>query len=104
MVIDILVSSVIAGRFIFATGFYTVILIPASLLVIAGIAIRLSSPHHQSDCRHPRYFCLGLALGSVGTSFIAAQAVLEINNNSAKKGLMTLSQDVEDAVFVSAAQ
>lgn len=106
MVISILVSAVVAGRFISMTGSYTLIMIPAGLLIVAGISIMTTFTQTASKRLWiTSLVLLGIGSGSsVATPFIAAQTVLDINDISAGMALMTLSQDLGEAVFISVAQ
>jgi hypothetical protein len=106
MVIAILVSAVVAGRFISMTGSYTPIMIPAAILTVAGIAMMATFTQTTPErVWIPSLVLLGIGSGSgVATPFIAAQTVLDIKDISAGMALMTLSQDLGEAVFISVAQ
>ncbi|RAH50352.1 MDR family MFS transporter [Aspergillus brunneoviolaceus CBS 621.78] len=106
LVIAILVSAMVAGRFMSATGIYTPIMIPAGLLVVAGIAMMTRfSTTTPKGLWIPSLILLGIGSGSsVSIPFIAAQAVLSLGDLSAGMALMTFSQDLGEAVFISIAQ
>ncbi|KAJ5133782.1 MFS toxin efflux pump, partial [Penicillium atrosanguineum] len=106
MVVAILVSAVVAGRFISITGSYTPIMIPAGFLIVTGISIMTTFTHTTPKRLWvTSLVLLGIGSGSsVASPFIAAQTVLNINDISAGMALMTLSQDLGEAVFISVAQ
>ncbi|PYI03747.1 MFS general substrate transporter [Aspergillus sclerotiicarbonarius CBS 121057] len=106
LVISVLLSAITGGWFISHTRTYTPILLPASLLVIAGIALMTTfTPTTPAKLWIPSLVLLGLGSGSaVGVPFIAVQAILPIKDISVGMALMTFSQDIGEAVFISVAQ
>ncbi|OJK04344.1 hypothetical protein ASPACDRAFT_37903 [Aspergillus aculeatus ATCC 16872] len=106
LVVAVLVSAMAAGRFMSVTGIYTAIMIPAALLVTAGISMMTRfSPTTPKGLWIPSLILLGIGAGSsVSIPFIAAQAVLSVGDLSAGMALMTFSQDLGEAVFISIAQ
>ncbi|KAJ5191905.1 MFS toxin efflux pump [Penicillium cinerascens] len=106
MVIAILVSAIGTGPLMSKTGIYTPIMIPAGFLVVAGMGIMTSfSSETPKRLWIPSLILLGIGSGSsVSIPFIAAQAVLGLGDLSAGMALMTFSQDLGEAVFISIAQ
>ncbi|RAH81009.1 MFS general substrate transporter [Aspergillus japonicus CBS 114.51] len=106
LVIAVLVSAMAAGRFMSMTGIYTPIMIPAGLLVVGGVAMMTRfSPTTPTGLWIASLILLGIGSGSsVSIPFIAAQAVLGLGDLSAGMALMTFSQDLGEAVFISIAQ
>ena len=81
-------------------------MIPASLCVVAGIAIMTTfTTTSPKGLWIPSLILLGIGSGSgVSTPFIAAQTVLNMNDISVGMAIMTFSQDIGEAVFISIAQ
>ncbi|PWY66953.1 MFS general substrate transporter [Aspergillus eucalypticola CBS 122712] len=106
LVISVLISAITGGWLISRTRTYTPILLPASLLVIAGIALMTTfTPTTPAKLWIPSLILLGLGSGSaVGVPFIAVQAILPMKDISIGMALMTFSQDIGEAVFISVAQ
>ena len=104
--VAVLVASVAAGRYISYSGSYNPIMIPASLFVVAGIAITtVLRPQSSKALWIPSLVLLGIGSGSgVSAPFIAAQTVLDITDISIGMAIMTFSQDFGEAVFITVAQ
>ncbi|PYH92892.1 MFS general substrate transporter [Aspergillus ellipticus CBS 707.79] len=102
----VLVSAILSGWFISHTRTYTPIMIPAGLCVVSGIAIMTTfTTTTPSSIWIPALILLGIGSGSaVGVPFIAAQAILSLKDISVGIALMTFSQDIGEAVFISVAQ
>ena len=88
------------------TGIYTPIMLPAGCLIVAGVAIMTGfTSETPKRLWIPSLILLGIGSGSsVSIPFIAAQAVLSLGDLSAGMALMTFSQDLGEAVFISIAQ
>lgn len=106
LVIAVLVFAILAGWIISYTGSYKSIMVPASLCVVTGVALmttsKVSSP---STIWIPSLILLGIGAGTgISTPFIAAQTVLNSNDMSIGMAIMTFSQDIGEAIFISIGQ
>lgn len=81
-------------------------MIPAGLCAVASVAIMTTfTPTSPKSLWIPPLILLGIGSGGgISTPFIAAQAVLETRDVSMGMAIMTFSQDIGEAVFISVAQ
>ncbi|KAF7884457.1 uncharacterized protein EAF02_004793 [Botrytis sinoallii] len=106
LVISVLIFAVLSGLITSYTGSYKLIMVPPSLCVLTGVALMtnltITSPS--------RLWIPSLVLLEIGTvsgisaPFIAAQTILDPSDMSIGMAIMTFSQDIGEALFISIAQ
>ena len=104
--VAVLTSAILAGWIISYSGSYALVMVPASFCVVIGVALMTTfTTASPKGLWIPSLILLGIGTGSgISSPSIAAQTVLNVNDTSIGMAIITFSEDIGEAVFISIAQ